>query len=110
MTTAQGRRVLGLNNRSTRWQCSPSGNVGMNARDRVNGTDSGYIIFNRHDNSKEVWRYTCDFWDFEMPEDFKPDESMIKVSQEAAQCFASPTNHGHFRPCITKIAQYPRDM
>ncbi|KAG2116175.1 hypothetical protein DEU56DRAFT_173770 [Suillus clintonianus] len=60
--------------------------------------DHGYIIFNRHDNNKEVWRYARDFRDSEMPEDFKPDESMFKASQEAAQRFASPTNRGHFRP------------
>ncbi|KAG1726149.1 hypothetical protein EDB19DRAFT_1753265 [Suillus lakei] len=60
--------------------------------------DHGYIIFNRHDNSKEVWRYARDFQDSEIPEDFKPDESMIKASREAAQRYASPTNRGHFKP------------
>ncbi|KAG2364836.1 hypothetical protein BDR07DRAFT_1482157 [Suillus spraguei] len=60
--------------------------------------DHGYIIFNRHDNSKEVWRCACDFQDSEIPEDFKPDETMITASRDAAQRYASPTNRGHFRP------------
>lgn len=60
--------------------------------------DHGYIILNRHDDSKEVWRYARDFQDSEIPEVFKPDESMINASHEAAQRHASPTNHGHFRP------------
>jgi hypothetical protein len=60
--------------------------------------DNGYIIFNSQDNSKEVWRYARDFQDSEIPEDFKPDDSMNKASREAAQRYASPTNRGHFRP------------
>ncbi|KAG2144676.1 uncharacterized protein EDB93DRAFT_1152673 [Suillus bovinus] len=60
--------------------------------------DRGHIIFNRHDDSKEVWRYARDFQDSEIPEGFKPDEAMISASQEAAQRYASPTLRGHFRP------------
>ncbi|KAG2066979.1 hypothetical protein BDR04DRAFT_1105821 [Suillus decipiens] len=60
--------------------------------------DHGYIIFNRHDNSKEVWRCARDFQDSEIPEDFKPDEIMITASRESAQLHASPTNRGHFGP------------
>ncbi|KAG1842276.1 hypothetical protein DFJ58DRAFT_666062 [Suillus subalutaceus] len=60
--------------------------------------DHGYIIFNSQDDSKEVWRYARDFQDSQIPEDFKPDDSMVEASREAAQRHASPTNRGHFRP------------
>ncbi|KAG0706677.1 hypothetical protein DFH29DRAFT_137501 [Suillus ampliporus] len=71
--------------------------------------DRGYIIFNRHDNSKEVWRYSRDFQDSDIPEDFKPDDSMINASQDSAQRFASPTNRGHFRPwALLQMPEFTR--
>jgi hypothetical protein len=60
--------------------------------------DHGYIIFNRHDNGKEVWRLARDFQDSDIPEDFKPDASMITASEEAARRNPSSTGRGHFKP------------
>jgi hypothetical protein len=60
--------------------------------------DHGYIIVNRHDNGTEVWRLARDFQDCDIPDDFKPDDSMITASYEAAQRNPSSTGHGHFRP------------
>ncbi|OAX37699.1 hypothetical protein K503DRAFT_719361 [Rhizopogon vinicolor AM-OR11-026] len=60
--------------------------------------DHGYIIFNRHDNGKEVWRLARDFQDSDIPEDFKPDVSMITASEEAVRRNPSSTGLGHFRP------------
>ncbi|KAG2336881.1 hypothetical protein BDR05DRAFT_896120, partial [Suillus weaverae] len=71
--------------------------------------DHGYIIFNRHDNSKEVWRLARDFQDSEIPDDFRPDDSMIKASREAAQRHASSTNRGHFRPwALLQMPEFTR--
>lgn len=60
--------------------------------------DHGYIIFNRHDNGKEVWRLARDFQDSDIPEDFKPDASMITASEEAARRNPSSIGRGHFKP------------
>ncbi|KAG2122904.1 hypothetical protein DEU56DRAFT_983933 [Suillus clintonianus] len=61
--------------------------------------DHSYIIFNRHDNNKEVWRYARDFRDSEMPEDFKSDESMIK----APACISFIPPLGVVFLCILKL-------
>ncbi|KAG1747484.1 kinesin motor domain-containing protein [Suillus lakei] len=56
----------------------------------------GKTITAFHDQASSSSRhYKRPIW---MPDDFKPDESLIKVLQEAAQRVASPTNRGHFRP------------
>lgn len=60
--------------------------------------DHGYIVINRYDNSKEVWRLARDFQDSDIPEEFKPDASMISASEKAARRYPSSTGHGHFRP------------
>jgi len=60
--------------------------------------DRGFIVFNRRDDGKEVWRLACDFQDSDIPEDFKPDDSMVNASEEAARRFPSSTGRGHFRP------------
>ncbi|KAG1750293.1 hypothetical protein EDD22DRAFT_916567 [Suillus occidentalis] len=71
--------------------------------------DHGYIIFNRHDNNKEVWRYARDFQDSEIPEEFKPDDAMIKASLEAAEHHPSPTRRGHFRPwALLHVPEFTR--
>ncbi|KAG1742642.1 uncharacterized protein EDB91DRAFT_1127241 [Suillus paluster] len=71
--------------------------------------EHGYIIFNRHDNCKEVWRYAHDFQDSDIPEDFKPDDPMINASQDSARRFASSTNRGHFRPwALLQMPEFTR--
>ncbi|KIK43739.1 hypothetical protein CY34DRAFT_11515 [Suillus luteus UH-Slu-Lm8-n1] len=71
--------------------------------------DDGYIIFDRHDNNKEVWRYARDFQDSEIPEEFKPDDAMIKALREAAEHHPSPTNRRHFRPwALLHVPEFTR--
>ncbi|KAH7926868.1 hypothetical protein BV22DRAFT_1111448 [Leucogyrophana mollusca] len=60
--------------------------------------DRGYIVFNRIDKCKEVWRRSRDFIASDVPEGYPPDEEMLRVSELAAERHASPTRRGHFQP------------
>ncbi|EGN92333.1 hypothetical protein SERLA73DRAFT_117516 [Serpula lacrymans var. lacrymans S7.3] len=63
---------------------------------------NGFLIFNRHDNCKEVWRlssdYPPDLDPGDLPTPFPPDDQMLRASNQAAHMFSSPTNRGHFKP------------
>ncbi|KAF8131488.1 hypothetical protein EV363DRAFT_1165258 [Boletus edulis] len=60
--------------------------------------DRGYIIFNRHDNCKEVWRCTVDADGNRHPETSPPDKKMLEASIQAASNFHSAETHrGHFK-------------
>ncbi|OJA19664.1 hypothetical protein AZE42_02828, partial [Rhizopogon vesiculosus] len=60
--------------------------------------DRGYIVFNRHNNSKEVWRLARRFQHSDIPDNSRPNGSMITASHEAARRYPSSTGRGHFRP------------
>ncbi|OAX35083.1 hypothetical protein K503DRAFT_773852 [Rhizopogon vinicolor AM-OR11-026] len=60
--------------------------------------DRGYIVFNRHDNSIEVWRLAHGFHYSDIPDNSRPNGSMITASHEAARRYPSSTGRGHFRP------------
>ncbi|TRM58603.1 hypothetical protein BD626DRAFT_510795 [Schizophyllum amplum] len=60
--------------------------------------EGGFIIFDRRDGQKEVWRrapHARDTEDQVVPES-SPDERQISVSLQAAEHYASPSMRGHF--------------
>ena len=60
--------------------------------------DRGYIVFNRRDNYKEVWRRTVDADGVQHPEMSPPDKKMLEASTQAAATFHSAESHwGHFK-------------
>ena len=60
--------------------------------------DQGYIVFNRHDNCKEVWRRTVDADGEQCPETSPPDKKMLFASAQASENFHSgESRRGHFR-------------
>ncbi|KAF9225167.1 hypothetical protein BS17DRAFT_730398 [Gyrodon lividus] len=59
--------------------------------------DHGYIIFNRHDNCKEVWRRSIDVDDDQVSRTSPPDNQMLEVSTQAGIKFHSASRRGHFR-------------
>ncbi|KAF9237080.1 hypothetical protein BU15DRAFT_12876, partial [Melanogaster broomeanus] len=60
--------------------------------------DRGYIIVNRHDRGKEVWRQSGDVDEHQVSQTSPPDDKMLQVSTEAATKFRSTSNdRGHFR-------------
>ena len=60
--------------------------------------DRGYIVFNRRDNCKEVWRRTVDADGDQYPETSPPDKKMLEASTQAAATFHSTESHwGHFK-------------
>lgn len=59
--------------------------------------DRGYIVFNRYDNCKEVWRRTVDADGDQHPGTSPPDKKMLEASTQAAASFHSEENRwGHF--------------
>ncbi|KAH7926823.1 hypothetical protein BV22DRAFT_1086128 [Leucogyrophana mollusca] len=60
--------------------------------------DRGYIVFDRFDKCKEVWRRNRDFIASDVPEGYPPDEKMLRVSELAAERHVSSTRRGHYRP------------
>ncbi|KIK94387.1 hypothetical protein PAXRUDRAFT_828041 [Paxillus rubicundulus Ve08.2h10] len=60
--------------------------------------DRGYIIFNRRDNGKEVWRRSIDVGDGQVSATSPPDSQMLQSSTEAAARFhMTADRRGHFR-------------
>ncbi|KIJ13815.1 hypothetical protein PAXINDRAFT_80194 [Paxillus involutus ATCC 200175] len=60
--------------------------------------DRGYIIFNRHDNCKEVWRRSIDVGDDQVSATSPPDNRMLQSSTEATARFLTAADRrGHFR-------------
>ncbi|KAG9308958.1 hypothetical protein JVU11DRAFT_11260 [Chiua virens] len=60
--------------------------------------DRGYIVFNRLDNCKEVWRLTIHANGNQQPETSLPDRQMLEVSVQSAEKFRSDETHrGHFK-------------
>ncbi|KAN0100079.1 hypothetical protein V8E55_000063 [Tylopilus felleus] len=60
--------------------------------------DRGYVVFNRNDNCKEVWRRTVDADGNQHSETSPPDQDMLEASEQAATNFHSPDRHrGHFK-------------
>ena len=62
--------------------------------------DNGYLVFDRIDGRKEVWRLASDiiFGDEEAAYASPPDEEQRLVSMTAASTHHRYTLHGHFRP------------
>ncbi|KAH7911613.1 hypothetical protein BJ138DRAFT_1125884 [Hygrophoropsis aurantiaca] len=62
--------------------------------------DRGFVIFNRADDCKEVWRRSRDFIASDVPVDYPPDEEMLQISHQSAERYQSnsPADHGHFKP------------
>lgn len=60
--------------------------------------DRGYIVFNRHDDCKEVWRRTVDTEGVQFPETSPPDHKMLEASTQAAATHGSADYRwGHFK-------------
>ncbi|KIJ66601.1 hypothetical protein HYDPIDRAFT_166773 [Hydnomerulius pinastri MD-312] len=59
--------------------------------------DHGYIIFNRHDSCKEVWRRSIDVDDDQVSQACPPDQRMLAASSQASAKFYSTAGRGHFR-------------
>jgi hypothetical protein len=59
--------------------------------------DAGFLIFDRWDNSKEVWRRASDF-DLEPPPDTNPPDTFQRLSCEYARSHGSASGKGHFKP------------
>jgi hypothetical protein len=58
---------------------------------------AGFLIFDRWDSSKEVWRLASD-WDTEQqPEVSRPDVHQLRIS-EFAERYGSANGRGHFKP------------
>ena len=58
----------------------------------------GYMIFNRPENFKEVWRRACDCYGVTIPTESLPDELQRNASADATKQHPSDTLHGHFLP------------
>jgi len=58
--------------------------------------DRGYIVFNRHDNCKEVWRRTVDAEGVQRSETSLPDKKMLEASTQAAATFHSAESRRGF--------------
>lgn len=60
--------------------------------------DRGYIVFNRHDNCKEVWRRTVDADGDQHSGTSPPDKKMLEAStQAAARHHSAESRWGHFK-------------
>lgn len=60
--------------------------------------DRGYIVFNRHDSCKEVWRHTIDAAGNQDPGTSPPDRKMTEASTQAAASYDSAEScWGHFK-------------
>ena len=60
--------------------------------------DRGYIVFNRYDNCKEVWRRTIDADADQHPETSPPDKKMLDASTQAAATYDSAESYwGNFK-------------
>ncbi|KAH7926821.1 hypothetical protein BV22DRAFT_1062053 [Leucogyrophana mollusca] len=68
--------------------------------------DRGYIVYNRTDGCKEVWRRSCDFIASDVSEGYPPDWRMLHASELAAKRHASPTRRGHYQPLA--LLQMPK--
>jgi hypothetical protein len=60
--------------------------------------ENGYIIFNRIDSGKEVWRRASDFDNATPPAASLPDHLQLRAYTDAATRYHSDTLRGHFRP------------
>jgi hypothetical protein len=60
--------------------------------------DNGYLVFNRHDGDKEVWRLASDFAPHEMPSASPPDQHQMQASESADARHASTSSHLRFKP------------
>lgn len=58
--------------------------------------DQGYIVFNRRDNCKEVWRHTVDAEGDQCSETSPPDKRMLEASTQAAAAFHSAESRRGF--------------
>ncbi|KAF8547134.1 hypothetical protein OG21DRAFT_1527362 [Imleria badia] len=60
--------------------------------------DRGYIVFNRHDNCKEVWRHTDDVDGDQHPETSPPDKKMLDAcTHAAAKYHSAESRRGRFK-------------
>ncbi|TFY59582.1 hypothetical protein EVJ58_g5693, partial [Rhodofomes roseus] len=59
--------------------------------------ENGYLIFDRFDSDKEVWRLAADFHPSQTPPNASPD-SPQRVASLFAEARYSNTSHGHLKP------------
>ena len=61
--------------------------------------DNGYLVFDREDGAKEVWRLASDFAaEGEVATHAPPDKAQMDMSARAATVFHQYAPRGHFRP------------
>jgi hypothetical protein len=60
--------------------------------------DSGYLVFDRADGRKEVWRLASDFDADEVAASAPPDEEQLEISAFSAARYSQYAPRGHFRP------------
>ncbi|KIO15183.1 hypothetical protein M404DRAFT_18007 [Pisolithus tinctorius Marx 270] len=60
--------------------------------------DHGYLVFNRHDNCKEVRRRVLDVPNEDLCTLSPPDSDMLSAWTDEIPCWHASTHHGRFRP------------
>ncbi|KAI6017465.1 hypothetical protein EDC04DRAFT_2576716 [Pisolithus marmoratus] len=60
--------------------------------------DHGYIVFNRRDNDKEVWRRVVDAGNEDHCTASPPDSGMLSAWTAGIPRWHASTHHGHFKP------------
>ncbi|KAI6012770.1 hypothetical protein F5J12DRAFT_685805, partial [Pisolithus orientalis] len=71
--------------------------------------DHGYIIFNRHDNCKEVWRRALDSPNEDHCTLSPPDSDMLSAWTDGIPRWHASTRHGHFRPwALLRMPEHTR--
>ncbi|KAG6330160.1 hypothetical protein ID866_8928, partial [Astraeus odoratus] len=100
-----GLTVTDLSDNNVLWSLSPSHVVDYAHCEY----DRGYIVFNRSDNCKEVWRHALDVNDNECSTESPPDKQMNQAWCEATLQWPPPTRRGHFRPwALVRIPEISR--
>lgn len=96
ITTSQsgGLLVTGLKGNSPLWGLPPS-HVVEQAHCEY---DRGYIVFNRLDDCKEVWRRVVDAGNEDHCTESPPDADMLSAWIEGTSHWDASTRHGHFKP------------
>ncbi|KAI6102623.1 hypothetical protein EDD17DRAFT_695695 [Pisolithus thermaeus] len=89
-----GLLVTNLKGNAPLWDLPPS-HVAMYAHLEY---DHGYIVFNRLDNCKEVWRRVVDADNEDHSTESPPDEDMMSAWAKGTSRWDASTRHGHFKP------------
>ncbi|KAI6124251.1 hypothetical protein EDD17DRAFT_907624 [Pisolithus thermaeus] len=107
ITTSQrgGLLVTNLKGNAPLWGLPPS-HVVESAHCEY---DHGYIVFNRLDNCKEVWRRVVDADNEDHCTESPPDADMLSAWTEGISRWDASTRHGHFKPwALLRMPEHTR--